>query len=306
MLMAKFSDNLSKIPKLQLMSISNFTTSHSLEPEFGVAKSTVLKRYEASTYDCDMTRYLRSLNPAFVKRMDVRIQNSLLKFLSESDTCRLLIPAIGSGRILDLISPYGERIDAHGIDFNPMMLRGARNKVDSQRLLSSVQLLEMDIYEIPDVYASESFDVIIWEYSGCVVAEPIEAWKIMLSLLAPGGTIVYNDYIGAENRSVRNRQRLLRDAARTIGMRWFQADELPDGIFASDARLLDTNGIFSAINEDVFENTHAIVWDPTYGFSKLQSSLWFNRHLKTEEIELHSVDEMQSNVSAVFRKFPRS
>lgn len=283
------------------MTKTNSSTEKQLK--YGVEKDTVIRRYEAEAYDHDMERYLGSLDSTFVHRMDTRIQHAMLKILSEKGNCRIFVPAVGSGRVISVFEPFlHQKVEIEGIDFNARMMCKAETLINDLKFQNNIRLSELDIFESLDEFKANSFDLIVWEYSGCVVNSPFEAWKIMSELLSPGGFIVYNDYIGAKDQSIIRNQHVLRDAARTIGMRWFRKDELPEGIDSRDKNLICTNGIFSANNEGKFANERSIVWDPTYAFYEILSSNWLCKSLDTVEIEIKTLDIMQSNVSAVFHK----
>jgi SAM-dependent methyltransferase len=273
-------------------------------PTVGVTREIVIRRYEAQAYDRDMARYLASIDQGLVKRMDQRITDTLENLLRENSHPRILIPAVGSGRALRLLEPFvlrGAEVD--GIDFNDAMLVASRKLVASSSLLLTVRLANQDILSARDAFPSGSFDLIIWEYSGCVVIEPQEAWKLMIDLLKPGGLLIYNDYVGSPHGRISRSQNDLRDAARTVGMRWFNRSELPTYLL-DDSRIYNTNGIMSVVNEGVFHSRHAIVWDPTYPFVTIASTPWFTSSLDIVDLEIQSNDVMQSNVSAVYRRRP--
>lgn len=272
-------------------------------PELGVGRDVVVLRYEADTYDRDMDRYLASIDQALVRRMDGRIAMALDALLRDSKTCRMLIPAVGSGRLLKTLEQrIRDGIEVSGVDFNEHMMKASRQFVECAKLKGKVWLLNEDILNLRTHFAPASFDLIVWEYSGCVVVDPKEAWKLMIDILKPGGFLVYNDYIGSIDGEVLRSQHDLRDAARTVGMRWFTPSELPSQSFG-DPRIIRTNGIYSAVSEGPFYSERAIVWDPTYAFHSISQASWFRTALDLIDIEVQSVDVMQSNVSAIYRAY---
>ncbi len=269
------------------------------DPAKGVAKATILRRYEATSYDRDMERYLDSLDPRFVARMEGRIREAVAAVLRTKSHCRILIPAVGTGRALRLLPKADpQRLQIECIDFNPKMTSG----IAPSTLGSHVRIQMMDLMEAGDRYQPNSFDVIIWEFSGCLVPDPVEAWKIMIELCAPGGYIVYNDYVAAASGPILRAQLDLRDPARSVGMRWFRVEELPSYVDVRDLRLIETNGILSTLNVDEFEADHSIVWDPAYSVQNILTSSWLERQLTLTSNEILISDSMQSNISIVYCK----
>ncbi len=269
----------------------------------GVGRDTVVLRYEADAYDRDMNRYLASIDQGLVRRMDRRIAMALDALLRETTRCRMLIPAVGSGRLLKTLEHHIRNgIEVLGVDFNEHMMKASRRFVGNTKLDGQVWLLNEDILNLRTHFAPASFDLIVWEYSGCVVVDPKEAWKLMIDVLRPGGFLVYNDYVGSIDRQVLRRQHDLRDAARTVGMRWFAPSELPSQSFG-DPRIIKTNGILSVVSEGPFQSDRAIVWDPTYAFHSITQASWFRAALDLIDIEVQSIDVMQSNVSAIYRAY---
>jgi SAM-dependent methyltransferase len=269
----------------------------------GVEKETILKRYEAESYDINMSRYLNSLDPALVKRMDDRVVKGLKDKLNSSGVCRVFIPAVGTGRVLKTIEPLmrdGVTIDC--IDFNSNMTKAIDCTLGDSGMAGHTRIVDGDLMDSVDRYPKDSFDLVIWEYSGCLVPDPLEAWRVIAELCAPGALVIYNDYIGARDDDILRSQYELRDAARTIGMRWFRPEELPSYIDPRDPRLITTNGIISVLNADEFQDLHSIVWDPAYAFANVLSNTLFERSFEIVDMEMDVTDIMQSNVSSIIRK----
>lgn len=276
---------------------------HGVLPSFGVSKDTVLARYHASPYDHDMTRYLESLDPALVTRMEQRVQTAVHSVVLRQGFCRMLIPTIGSGRILDTLDMFkGNEIELHGFDFNSNMMNAAAGRLSLSWLASNASMFDLDLLACIDTLSAAYYDVIVWEYSGCVVTAPMDAWKIMAELLRKDGILIYNDYIGVKSGVVRRSQEELRDAARTVGMRWFYASELDERGVHHSRDIIWTNGIASGIGLDPSLGCHAIVWDPTYAFSHITEQSWFFSKFDVADMELDVRDVMQSNVSCVLRR----
>jgi SAM-dependent methyltransferase len=274
-----------------------------ISPTLGVAKDTVLARYHAASYDHDMTRYLESLDPGLVARMEQRVQTAVRSVLTRQGFCRMLVPTIGSGRILDTLNMFrGRDIELHGFDFNPNMMNTAADRLNHSWLVPNASLLDLDLMACIDALPAAYYDVIVWEYSGCVMTSPVNAWKIMAELLRSDGLLIYNDYIGVKSGTVRRSQEELRDAARTAGMRWFYASELAERGVHHTRDIIWTNGIASGIGLDPSSGGHAIVWDPTYAFSHITGQSWFSRKFDVVDMELDVRDVMQTNVSCALQR----
>lgn len=272
-------------------------------PNIGVKKETVLRRYSAAPYDRDMARYIDSLCPKFAARMDARIERCVTERLNEIGKCDILVPAIGSGRILSVLESFlAKGVVVTAFDYNDNMMSAAKQITSTKNLNDYCSFLHADILESVDILDKKKFDLVIWEFSGCVVIDPLEAWKQFVELSVTGGYIVYNDYIGALETNTLYHQNEIRDAARTIGMRWFYPEEIPNEVNVNAPEIFHTNGIISTLNTSNFSNEHAIVWDPTYAFTDILFSEWFSQNLHEVELEIRTKDVMQSNVSAVFRK----
>ena len=149
------------------------------------------------------SRFSGSSHRALMWRIEQRILKALLhKHFAEPDKVRLLDFACGTGRILRLLE-HDVR-NATGVDIAQSMLDVAKEGVDKARLICA------DITHADDL-DDQHFDLIT-AFRFFPNAEPAlrdEAMAKLVTLMAPGGLLMFNNHLRHE--SARHRALLAKD-----------------------------------------------------------------------------------------------
>lgn len=136
---------------------------------------------------------IRSLHVA-----ESQVEAATLALLSAASIGRLVDIGTGTGRMIELLAPYAERV--LGIDRSPEMLRMARSKLAGAGL-GAVELRQGDMYALP--LLRESADTAILHQVLHYAHQPAAAIAEAARLLVPGGRLLIVDFARHDREELR-------------------------------------------------------------------------------------------------------
>jgi phosphatidylethanolamine/phosphatidyl-N-methylethanolamine N-methyltransferase len=162
---------------------------------------------------------------------------------------RILDVGVGTGIALPRYAPATRVV---GVDLSQAMLRRAKARVATQRLLNVEGLAVMDAERL--AFPDASFDAVVAQYVINTVPNPEAVLDELLRVLSPGGEIVLVNRIGAETGARRTVERWLMPLVRRLGWRsefpWTRFArwaEQTHGVHLIDCRRMPPFGHFALI-----------------------------------------------------------
>jgi ubiquinone/menaquinone biosynthesis C-methylase UbiE/DNA-binding transcriptional ArsR family regulator len=124
---------------------------------------------------------------------ETEVEASVIGVLQRARLERVLDAGTGTGRILELLSPYIER--GIGIDSSPEMLTIARDRL-AKAGSSNCQVRRGDVYRLPfpDATPGEGFDAVVFHQVLHFLDDPQAAIREAARVLRGGGRVVIVDF----------------------------------------------------------------------------------------------------------------
>ena len=126
------------------------------------------------------------------------VEAATVAVLAGASLGRLVDIGTGTGRMIELLAPYAERV--LGIDRSPEMLRMARSKL-SDAGLGAIELRQGDMYALP--LLRESADTAILHQVLHYAQQPAAAIAEAARLLVPGGRLLIVDFARHDREELR-------------------------------------------------------------------------------------------------------
>jgi ArsR family transcriptional regulator len=121
------------------------------------------------------------------------VERAIVRLLGRDSLGSVLDAGTGTGRMLELLSPYIKR--GIGIDVSPDMLAIARDKL-GQAGAFNCQVRRGDVYRLPfaDGDANGGFDAVLFHQVLHFLDDPQAALREAVRVLAPGGRVLIVDF----------------------------------------------------------------------------------------------------------------
>lgn len=164
---------------------------------------------------------------------DAEVMERLMRFADVKMNDVVLDVACGPGLMTCAVAEIAENVT--GIDITPAMLEQART-LQVKKGLTNLTWERGDSTALP--YADDSFSLVMTRYSFHHLLEPMRAWREMVRVCRPGGTVVVIDVaLPREKAAAYDRFETLRDPSHT---RTLTLDEFPEMARAAGLREIES------------------------------------------------------------------
>jgi ubiquinone/menaquinone biosynthesis C-methylase UbiE len=134
---------------------------------------------------------------------ETEVESSVVRLLKRARLEQVLDAGTGTGRILELLSPFIER--GIGIDSSPEMLTIARDRLANAGA-ANCQVRRGDVYRLPflDASAEEGFDAVVFHQVLHFLDDPLAAIREAGRVLRAGGRVLIVDFAPHQLEFLRN------------------------------------------------------------------------------------------------------